>query len=444
MSEGAKQLLKDLSRHQLVDGYPLVVDLDRCHGSWIYDRVQACEYLDVFTCFASWPLGYNHPKFSDPATTEALHRASISKIANSDLYCEDLCTFVDTFATHATPEGFPHHFWVSGGALAVENAMKTAFDWKARKLGRTDFDDSVNDLTILHFKQAFHGRTGYTMSVTNTLPDKVGLFPKFDWPRVHNPTVHFNLDGSIANDVAVEEARTYAEIEAAFEHAAANGTHIAAILIEPMQGEGGDNHFRTEFLQALRTYADEREALLIFDEVQTGFFGSGKPWFWQHQGIAPDIVSFGKKTQVCGIYASKRVDEVEDNVFVRSSRINSTWGGNLVDMVRCRRILEIIVEENLADHITAVGDHVMSGLRSIAHDTNAFKSVRGCGSLIAFTFDPAEARREMLAALFDRKVIALPCGEDSVRFRLPLNFSTAEADELLNRVESCVPLVTRG
>ncbi|MDG2200704.1 MAG: aminotransferase class III-fold pyridoxal phosphate-dependent enzyme [Phycisphaerales bacterium] len=443
MGNDAKQLLKDLGRHQLVDGYPLVVDLDRCHGSWIHDRVNDCEFLDVFTCFASWPLGYNHPKFKDPEIAEAMARASLSKVANSDIYSEDLCEFVDAFATHVTPPGFPHHFWVSGGSLAVENAMKTAFDWKARKLGRTDFHDSVNDLTILHFKQAFHGRSGYTMSVTNTLPDKVGLFPKFDWPRVHNPTIHYNLDGTISNDIAAEEARACAEIEAAFELASANGTHIAAILIEPMQGEGGDNHFRTEFLQALRNYADEREALLLFDEVQTGFFGSGKPWFWQRQGVAPDIVSFGKKTQVCGIYASNRINEVEENVFERSSRINSTWGGNLVDMVRCRKFIEIIVEEKLGEHITRIGEHVMSGLRSIASDTNAFKSVRGCGSLIAFTFDPAEARREMIAALFDRRVIALPCGEDSVRFRLPLNFTLEEADELLSRVESCVPLVTR-
>lgn len=443
MSNEAMQLLKDLGRHQLVDGYPMVVDLDRCHGSWIYDRMNGCEYLDVFTCFASWPLGYNHPKFSDPETVKAMARASMSNIANSDIYSQDLCDFVDAFATHATPDGFPHHFWVAGGSLAVENAMKTAFDWKARKLGRTDFNDSVNDITILHFKQAFHGRSGYTMSVTNTLPDKVGLFPKFDWPRVHNPTIHFDLDGNISNDIVAEEARACTEIEEAFAHAAANGTHIAAILIEPMQGEGGDNHFRPEFLQALRNFADEREALLIFDEVQTGFFGSGKPWLWQHHGVAPDIVSFGKKTQVCGLYASNRIDEVEDNVFVRSSRINSTWGGNIVDMVRCNKFIDIIVEENIADHITAVGKHVIAGLRSIAASSGAFKGVRGMGSLIAFSFDPPEARREMIAAMFERKVIALPCGEDTVRFRLPLNFSMEEADELLSRVESCVPLTTR-
>lgn len=444
MKDDPSQLLKDLGRHQLVDGYPLLVDLDRSHGSWIHDRIHDCEFLDAFTCFASWPIGYNHPAFHEPEMLETFKRASLSKVSNSDLYCEDLCRFVDAFSMHATPDGFPHHFWVSGGGLAVENAMKTAFDWKARKLGRTNFDDAVEDLVILHFREAFHGRTGYTMSVTNTLPDKVGLYPKFNWPRVHNPTSHYDLEGNVCNEVAAEELRACQEIEAAFAEAESEGRHIAGILIEPMQGEGGDNHFRPEFMQALRTYADEHDALLLYDEVQTGFFGSGKPWFWQHQGVAPDVVAFGKKTQVCGIYASRRVEEVDDHVFARSSRINSTWGGNLVDMVRCQKILEIIVEENLADHITAIGTHVIDGLRSIARETEAFTNVRGRGSLIAFTFNPAEARREMIAALFERRVIALPSGQDSVRFRLPLNLTREDADELLNRVESCVPLLTRA
>ncbi|MFT5463759.1 MAG: L-lysine 6-transaminase, partial [Planctomycetota bacterium] len=335
----AKQVHETLRRHQLADGYPLVLDLEKSHGSWIHDAATGEEYLDCFTCFASWPLGYNHPAFSDAEYERELLIAAKTKVANSDLYTREMATFVEAFGKHVTPAGYPHHFWVSGGSLAVENAMKVAFDWKARKLGRTDFLQDCNDLSILHFEGAFHGRSGYTMSVTNTVPDKVGLFPKFPWPRVSSPGIEFDLDGGIANDVAALEARACAEIEAAF---ARSDTKIAGILIEPMQGEGGDKQFRTEFLQKLRDYADANEALLIFDEVQTGFFGSGKTWFWQHQGVAPDVVSFGKKSQVCGIYASKRVEEVEDHVFVKSSRINSTWGGNLVDMVRSRRFIDVI------------------------------------------------------------------------------------------------------
>jgi len=293
----ASRVHESLGRHQLVDGYPLVVDLERSHGAWIHDARTGQEYLDAFTCFASWPLGFNHPKTKDAAYEAQLLRVAHSKLANSDLYTREMAEFVEAFAGRVTPPDYPHHFWVSGGTLAVENGLKTAFDWKARKLGRTDFKENVNDLVILHFEQAFHGRSGYTMSLTNTLPDKVGLFPKFDWPRVKNPYVEWGPDGSVINDVEAAEREACAQIEAAF---AAHPRKIAAILIEPMQGEGGDNHFRPEFLRALRRYADEGEALLIFDEVQTGFFGSGKPWLWQVHGVAPDVVCFGKKTRSAG------------------------------------------------------------------------------------------------------------------------------------------------
>jgi len=428
-----------LSKYQLVDGYDLVVDLEKSKGVWIHDSASGKEYLDAFTCFASWPLGFNHPDLMEESFNESILKVSRNKIANSDLYTTELADFVDAFATKVTPEEYPHHFWVSGGALAVENALKTAFDWKARKLGRTNFLDDVNDLVVLHFKQAFHGRSGYTMSLTNTSPDKVGLFPKFNWPRVSNPFCVFDNEGNVVNDIEASEAQACAEIERAFEE---HSNKIAAILIEPMQGEGGDNHFRDSFLEKLRQYADEREALLIFDEVQTGFYGSGKPWFWQHTSVQPDIVSFGKKTQVCGIYANRRVDEIAENVFNKSSRINSTWGGNLVDMVRCTQFIKIIERDNITELVNQVGEHVVAGLRQIAQSTGAFTSVRGKGSLIAFTLQSPEHRAAMLSAFMNAGVIALPCGTQSVRFRLSLVMSISDADELLTRTEAAAQALT--
>ncbi len=428
-----------LSKYQLVDGYDLVVDLDKSHGVWIHDSASGKDYFDAFTCFASWPLGFNHPELMEEPFSEEILKASRNKIANSDLYTTELAEFVDAFGSKVTPEDFPHHFWVSGGALAVENALKTAFDWKARKLGRTSFLDDVNDLVILHFDQAFHGRSGYTMSLTNTLPDKVGLYPKFNWPRVSNPFCEFDNDGNVINDIEAAEAKACAEIDKAFEE---HSNRIAAIVIEPMQGEGGDNHFRNVFLEKLRKYADEKEALLVFDEVQTGFYGSGKPWFWQHTTVRPDIVSFGKKTQTCGIYASGRVDEVAENVFKRSSRINSTWGGNLVDMVRCTQFIKIIERDNIAELVTTVGNHVVSALRTMAKETGVFTSVRGKGSLIAFTLPTPEHRAALLNSMMKSGVIALPCGIRSVRFRLPLIMTVQDADELLHRTRDAVNAMT--
>ncbi len=425
-----------LKRHQLADGYPLVMDLERSRGCRIFDARTQTEYFDAFTCFASWPIGYNHPKMAEPAFLAELTRAAANNPTNSDLYTREMAGFVEAFATRVTPAGFPHHFWVAGGALAAENAVKTAFDWKARKLGRTALDADVSDLSILHFREAFHGRSGYTLSLTNTDPNKIGLFPKFPWPRVHNPKLEFGPRGEIVGDIEASEAQACREIEAVF---AARGRTIAAILIEPMQGEGGDNHFRTQFLRKLRQYADEHEALLVFDEVQTGFFGSGKAWLWQHHGVAPDIVAFGKKTQVCGFYASTRIDEVEGNVFARAGRINSTWGGNLVDMVRARRFIEIIEQERLAENVAAMGARVVDGLRALARERGGLSNVRGLGSLVAFTLESPQARDQWIARLFEQRVLALKSGASSIRFRLPFVLTTADVDELLGRVAACLP-----
>ncbi len=437
----SKQVHEVLRRHQLVDGFPFVLDLERSHGAWLHDASTGEEYLDAFTCFASWPIGYNHPRCEDPAYRAELLRAALTKPANSDLYTKEMAAFVDAFGTRVTPAGFPHHFWVSGGALAIENALKAAFDWKARKLGRTKLDDVANDLVILHFREAFHGRSGYTMSLTNTEPAKVALFPKFDWPRVHNPKIVFDLDGGIANDVEAQERRAYEEIEQAF---ARHKKKIAAIIIEPIQGEGGDNHFRTEFMRKLREYADAEEALLIFDEVQTGFFGTGKAWMWQHHGVAPDVCAFGKKTQVCGIYASERVDEVADNVFRLPGRINSTWGGNLTDMVRCRKFIEIILEEKLAENVAARGEQLIRGLRELARERGGFSNVRGLGSLVAMTLESREARDRMRKDMLAHKLLALSSGPESIRFRLPLVVAEREIEQILERVAASLPAGARA
>lgn len=431
-----KDVHATLARHQMVDGYPIVMDLERSNGPWLYDARSGEVYLDAFTCFASWPIGYNHPMMADAAFRETLLRVALCNPANSDLYTREMAEFVDAFGTRVTPKEYIHHFWVAGGSLAVENALKTAFDWKARKLGRTSLSDPVEDLSILHFKQAFHGRSGYTMSLTNTVPDKIGLFPKFDWPRVHNPAIEFDLDGHIANDIEAEERKARAEIEAVF---AKSKRKVAAILIEPMQGEGGDNHFREEFLRDLRRYADENEALLVFDEIQTGFFGTGKPWMFQVKGVQPDIVCFGKKTQVCGIFTNKRIDEVPDNVFARQSRINSTWGGNLTDMVRCRRFIEIIEREKLGENVARMGQVMIEGLREIARERGAFHNVRGIGSLVAFMLDSPEARKRMLKDMFDQKLLALPSGQRAIRFRLPLVIREDEVKKMLECISNAIP-----
>ena len=433
-----KLVHETLARHQLADGYPFVLDLDKSHGSWLHDARTDTQFLDFFTNFASWPIGWNHPRMSEPAFLAEMQKAATNNPANSDLYTQLQAEFVQEFATRVTPASHPHHFWISGGALAVENAMKAAFDWKAHK---ANVQDDGASLVVLHFKHAFHGRSGYTLSVTNTKADKIALFPKFTWPRVHSPAIEFDLQGKIANDVAAEEAKSCREIEAAF---AQYKNRIACILIEPMQSEGGDNHFRTEFLRKLRQYADENAALLVFDEVQTGFFGSGKPWLWQHHDVEPDIVAFGKKTQICGIYSNRRIDEVEDNVFRKVSRINSTWGGSLTDMVRSKQFIRIILDEKMPENVTRMGAQLIAGLRALASERGEITNVRGLGSLIAFTLKDGATRDEWLKKLREKKLLALASGERAIRFRLPFVVQKAEIDVALEKVAACLPSRVRA
>jgi L-lysine 6-transaminase len=290
---------------------------------------------------------------------------------------------------------------------------------------------------VLHFREAFHGRTGYTLSLTNTSdPRKYQYFPKFDWPRVATPKLRFPVDAAELERVANAEAATLVEMRRAFEQ---RKDEIACILLEPIQGEGGDNHFRPEFLRALRSLADEHEALLVWDEVQTGMGLTGKTWFHQHDDIRPDILVFGKKTQVCGILAGPRLDEEPENVFRTSSRINSTWGGNLVDMVRCQRYLEIMSEEKLIENAAQVGGHLKSSLESLARELpERLSNARGRGLMCAVDLPNAAARDGLVKAMFDRGVMLLPCGDRSIRFRPPLDVTAAEIDEGLEQLRQAV------
>ena len=424
-----------LGRHILVDGFKIVMDLERCHGPWIYDAKRGRELLDLYQSFSTCPLGYNHPGLETPEFRERILPAALNKPANSDVYTREMAEFVETFARTLPDELAARLFFIEGGALAVENALKTAFDWKVRKnlaAGRGELGTKV-----IHFREAFHGRTGYTLSVTNTAdPRKTQYFPKFsDWPRVTNPKLRFPVTDEVTAEVEAAERRALDEIERAL---AAHPHDVACILIEPIQGEGGDNHFRAEFLRALRAICDQHELLLVFDEVQTGFATTGKWWCFEHFGVVPDVVAFGKKTQVCGIAAAPRVDEV-DSVFKVSSRINSTWGGNLVDMVRCQRYVEIIEEEGLLANAARVGEVLLDGLRRLEGTFEGrVSNGRGRGMFAAFDLPDGETRGRALKALREHAVLGLPSGHRAIRFRPPVVLTADEAREGLERVESAL------
>ena len=285
----------------------------------------------------------------------------------------------------------------------------------------------------MHFEQAFHGRAGYTLSVTNTDPTKTLHFPKFDWPRIPAPKTRFPISAHLS-EIEESERASLAAVSRAFDE---RGHDIAAILIEPIQCEGGDNHFRPEFLAGLRRIANERDALLIFDEVQTGVGLTGAWWAFQKLGVEPDVLCFAKKMQVGGILVSKRIDEVE-SVFAVPSRISSTWGGSLVDMVRATRILEIIDEDRLLENATLRGGELRLGLETLCTRFPELNNARGLGALCALDLPSTELRNQLVKRCFDERLIILACGQRSIRFRPFLSIDSASVAECLTRLESAL------
>jgi len=429
----ARNVHAKIGKHMLADGMDQVIDLKKSHGSWLVDARDGKEYLDLFSMFATMSVGYNHPTLLE--NRERITDAALNKPSNSDIYSTQMAEFVETVGRIAQPDYLPYSFFVEGGALGVENALKAAFDWKVRKNLAAGKEEKGSK--VIHFTECFHGRTGYTMSLTDSPdPRKTLYFPQFDWPRITNPKLHFPLTDEVLEHVIKAEATAINQIKSAV---AENPDDIAALIIEPIQGEGGDNHFRGEFFQELRALADEHEFMLIYDEVQTGVGITGKMWAHQlfNPSTRPDIISFGKKMQICGIFAGKRIDEVENNVFHESSRLNSTWGGNVVDMVRISLYLEIIAAEDLVNQAATNGDYLLAKLHDIQTDFDGVvHNVRGRGLFAAFDLLDGSTRDTLADLIIAEGAMILGSGKKSIRFRPHLNITREEidlADEIIRR-----------
>ena len=419
-----------LGKHMLADGFDFVMDIENSQGSWIHDRVTGKNYLDMFSMFGSASIGYNHPYLVEKSAW--LGKMAIYKPTLADVYSEEFANFMEVFSRVAIPEHLQYAFFIEGGTMGVENAMKACFDWKTRKNFEKGLDLEAG--ICIHFEQAFHGRSGYTLSLTNTSdPRKYQYFPKFDWPRIINPHLYFPITEENLEHTIKNENLALLHIEEAI---LSNPNKVACIIIEPIQAEGGDNHFRDEFLVGLRNLCDQNEVLLIYDEVQTGIGLTGKMWAFEHFTAKPDIISFGKKAQVCGVLANKeKFDEIPNNVFRESSRINSTFGGNFIDILRFQLILEVIEKENLVENAREMGEYLRLGLEGLAQRfPDKISNARGRGLMCAFDLPSGAQRDRLREILYDDCLIVLACGDQSIRFRPHLNVSREEIQLALDKI----------
>ncbi|MCL2767511.1 MAG: L-lysine 6-transaminase [Synergistaceae bacterium] len=420
------EVFSSIEKYMLRDGYDIVIDMEKSKGSHIIDVCTGHDWLDFYTFFATAPFGMNHDALNNEEFKNKIFRAAINKVANSDIYTLEMGEFVKTFGEVACPDGFEHLFFIDYGTQAVESALKVAMDWKVQKLlakGKVTTGEAIagtKGTKIIHFNEAFHGRSGYALSITNTADlNKYQRFAKFpEWPRIINPKVIFPIEQHIHEVEWLEEQAIKQIIKAI--HGDPDGH--CAVIIETIQGEGGDNHFRTEFLKKLKDICDENEMMLVFDEVQCGMGITGKMWAWQYQ-VMPDIFAFGKKTQICGIAVGPKVDQVEENCFKTSSRINSTWGGSVVDMVRATRYLEIYRDEKILDYVSSTaGPALLQGLQKLQGEFPEYISnARGKGLMCACDIKTKELRSKFLNECTKRHMLILPCGTKTVRFRPALN-----------------------
>jgi L-lysine 6-transaminase len=262
------------------------------------------------------------------------------------------------------------------------------------------------------------------------------FFPKFDWPRVLNPKLRFPVEGENLRNVENMERTSLEQIDTAIQK---YRNDIACMIIEPIQGEGGDNHFRPQFMQTLRKLCDQNEMMFILDEIQAGMGLTGKMWAHEHYNIKPDMICFGKKIQTAGFMCNSRIDEIDENCLTTPTRLNSTWGGNLVDFVRATRYLEIMEEEHLLKNAEVQGKLLLEGFAELAEKyPKMVSNVRGRGLMCAFDTPSAEVQGKLREEAYKRDMLILACGPQSIRLRPPLTVLEEDIKNGMSILDKCV------
>ncbi|KAL7663055.1 4-aminobutyrate aminotransferase [[Candida] zeylanoides] len=421
----------------------LVADYAKSVGNYLVD-VDGNTYLDVYAQIASIPLGYNNPALIAAAKSDAMVRAIVDRPALGNFPGADLEPIVAALLKVAPP-GQDKVWSGLSGADANELAFKAAFFWyQAQRRGfdtaasaeeqRSVMDNAAPgapELAILSFDRAFHGRLFASGSTTRSKPLHKLDLPAFKWPRAEYPSYQYPASEHTAANAA-EDNRCLAIVEELY-----RSWHcpIAALIIEPIQSEGGDNHASAAFFQGLRDITRKHGSLMIVDEVQTGVAATGKFWCHEHFGMSPppDLVTFSKKFQSAGYFFHD--PQLVPNAAYRQF---NTWCGDPARMILAGAIGHEVVKHDLAARTSQVGEYLYAKLEALSQRYPAYiRNLRGKGrgTFIAWSLDGADARNKFLADMKHVGVNVGGCAEDSVRLRPMLVFEEHHADILVAAVE---------
>ncbi len=400
--------------------YNIRIDFEKSHNSFIFDKNSNKDILDFFGQYATLSLGYSHPIYENKAFHDDIKRISHQKIVNNEIASDEAISFDKEFKSFTSMDKFHYYHYACTGALAIEAAIKTALDYKNNKYKK-----------IISFKGSFHGINGYGGLVTDRFEpvnQRLDGFLGSNWKRYYNPTVLTSSRNGNQNTI-----KKVHEVLREIKNDIISEGDIGGILIEPIQCTYGDHYFTDDFFEGIREIATEHDIPLIFDEVQTGFGATGKTWYFENLNIVPDILVFGKKTQLSGIMVNKNFG----NIFNKPIRLEVTWDADLIDMVRCKYVIKAYKEYKILQNVIDRSNQLIKGLKKIENIQN----IRNAGLLVAFDFQNNSLRDKFVDELFKNNMIVNPTKDKSIRLRPPLSVNTNEIDTAIDRLEQASKLI---
>ena len=376
--------------------YKIKIDPSLSNNSYLHNTNDGKLYLDFMSMYSSLPLGYNHEIFKRPDFLESINKWAGVRITNCEYTSEEREVFENDFMNFTSLGIFSNPHFACTGALAVEHGIKMAFEYSNKK----------NPKVISHNK-SFHGITSYGNIVTGrTGPSykRLNGFPGDNtWPKFNDID---DLESSIKKD-----------------------PNIAAILFEPIQCTNGDIYYSIDFFRELRSIANKYDIPLIYDEIQTGFCTTGKTWYFENTGYKPDILIFGKKSQVSGAMSIKKISDK----IIDPSRYCVTWDGDINDMIRSTYIIKAIKENDLKGNAIKQGYKLHTELEKMG-----MNNVRSCGLLIAFDFENTDQRNSFIFRAKDNGLLVNSAGDTSIRIRPNLAVNNNEVNEALEIIKKSI------